>query len=384
MRPHDPFGHVGYIPQENPLANAMFSLDNAAQHSSLKVGTIMEHSDLVDRLGQLEREVALLTQLLGAKPTEEQLHMYECTESDDAMSSSAPPANGERQSESGEPIDRRRLLKRFGAAAAGVVAASAVRPDAAAAANGDAVIIGSTNSGSAHTALNVGPPIGTDLGTFAASVQANSAPFINGMYMAGSNIGAIAFSNRLALALSSPASHLRLYPQVNPVTEGANLLRGEIRNDTNGNVWYQHTDGPGNATKIVGPNTAGALHLIDPWRSYDSRLSIPGRVLVPGSTSTHTVVAPASYSGVASPIPAGAKGVVGTLSVADTQGSIGYLTAVAGDVTSTPATSILWFGANQFLSTGFTSRLSSSGTLKVFNNGPSVAAFIIDIVGYYR
>ena len=273
-------------------------------------------------------------------------------------------------------IGRRHLLRKAGAVAAGAVALQAWQQDRAAAADGGDLVIGASNTASTTTRLTVGPDIATDVATFGMSIQANGSSIVNALVAAGSNVGVSAGGARIGVIINSATSHLRLNPSVNVNTAGANLLRGELRVDTAGNMWFQHTDGVGNAQKIAGPAAAGAFHVVDPFRIYDSRT--PG-ILAAGQARPVPVTTAAG-----SPVPVGAKAIVATLTLTGTQGNFGFLTITAGDIATTTASSINWFGPDQSLAATVVSKLDAAGGVKIFNNSPNATNFILDVTGYYR
>ena len=293
-----------------------------------------------------------------------------------AVFENAGAPSGSRTPEVTNQLDRRSLLRKAGAAAAGAVALNAFAQDRAAAADGSAILQGALNTGTLGTKLIAGTDTLGDQSGIALAVQGNNATVIDGVAAVGTNRGLVASGGRLGAALFSNTSHLRMFPGVNPSTSSANLLRGEFRVDTNGDFWYQHTDGAGNAVRIAGPAAAGALVVVDPFRTYDSRS--PG-ILAAG---TSRVVPVTTVAGT--PVPAGAKAIIATLTLTGTQGTFGFLTITAGDVASTGASSINWFGPDQSLAATVVARLDTTGRVKLFNNSPNATNFILDVTGYYR
>jgi hypothetical protein len=260
-------------------------------------------------------------------------------------------------------LERRQLLRKVGKVVVGGVAGAAIlRPQTAAAADGGNLIIGQVNTATTSTRIVAG-----------ADIPGNAANALTVIGRAATTPTAIfAYGDRLGLLLASQVSHLAMSPNVPANTSGANLNRGEMRVDVNGDFWYQHTNGVGNAQKIAGPAVAGAIHAVSPTRVYDSRPIGPI-----AANATRNVVIPATV------IPAGTKAIICTLTITNTTGSSGYLGVFPGGTTYQSTSSINWFGAGQNLATTVFSGVGPDGSINVFA-GENATDFLIDVTGYCR
>jgi hypothetical protein len=297
---------------------------------------------------------------------------------------------------------RRSLLRKIGLAGAGVAAVSLMGSERAAAANGDPVILGQNVGGGANTpqtllkvtslaasanaifAVTDGPepPANGRKAAIVGVASGNGSvdTGIAGSSTAGGGIGVLG-TGATALGATSSTVHLKLagpgflgagLPTTAQVLAGQNLL-GTIVLDSTANLWLGVG---GSHRKLAGPDTAGALHVIDPLRVYDSR----GVGILAAGTSR---VVPVSGVVVASrSVPAGAKAILATLTLTGTQNT-GFMTITAGNVGSTASSSINWFGSGQDLATTVVSKLDSAGQAKMFNNSGNASHFILDITGYY-
>lgn len=297
---------------------------------------------------------------------------------------------------------RRSLLRKVGLIGAGAAAATVMKAQPAAAATGDPILVGQGVGGSANTPqtfLKVTSLAATATAIFAvtdgpeppangrkaaivgvASGNGNVDTGIAGSSTTTSGIGVLG-TGRTALAATSSTVHLKLsgpdafgggLPTTAQVLAGQNLL-GTIVLDSTANLWLGVG---GSHRKLAGPDTAGALHVIDPLRVYDSR----GVGILAAGTSR---VVPVSGVVVASrSVPAGARAILATLTLTGTQNT-GFMTITAGNVGSTTSSSINWFGSGQDLATTVVSKLDSAGQAKMFNNSGNASHFILDITGYY-
>jgi hypothetical protein len=310
----------------------------------------------------------------------------------------ASPADAEAS------FGRRLLLRRVGTVAAGAAAASVasgvLRPAAAGTGINGNMQIGAANvsntANTPQTLLKVSSLAAADDAVFVVtdgtSATASRRAAIAGLAGAQVDTGVVGISTdssggvgvlgqgRVALSAASNVTHLKLTDASGLFTNlpattallSSTSVGGEITLDQSLNLWLG-VQGSG-WRKLAGPTSAGAFHAIDPWRLVDSRVT--GGALNAGLSRVIPVVGVAT-----SPIPSGARAIVGTLAVVNTT-STGYLTITAGNVSSTPAASINWFGASQILNNAFTSRLDSAG-IKVFNNSVGNTDFVIDVTGYY-
>lgn len=299
-----------------------------------------------------------------------------------------------------EPIGRRALLRRVGTVAAGAAAATVVggmlRPAAAGTGINGTMQIGTTNLGSAtntpQTLLKVTGLAASESAVFAVSdgviVTSNRRAAIVGA--AGNQVdtgvagvasstsgvgvlgqgatGVLSASNSIHIKLTDASGSFTLLPTTTALLATTAAI-GQIVLDKSENLWLGSSAG---WRKLAGPSSAGAFHIITPARVYDSR-----------SASKLTGGLARLVPIVGGSVPAGAKAVMATLTLTNTDGPSGFLTMTAGNVGSTSASSINWFAAGQNLATTVVSELDSLGRVKMFNNSGSGTDFIIDITGYY-
>jgi hypothetical protein len=156
-------------------------------------------------------------------------------------------------------------------------------------------------------------------------------------------------------------------------------------------LWVGVEDGsPGVFRKVAGPDTAGALHPVDPFRVYDSRLDpafAASRIDTGGNRLISVADAIDLTTGAvatAGAVPEGATAIAYNLAVVDTVGA-GFLSVTPGSSATFSAASINWSGTGQILANGQLAKLDTSRRVKVFAGGGSGAAthFVIDVQGYY-
>jgi hypothetical protein len=139
------------------------------------------------------------------------------------------------------------------------------------------------------------------------------------------------------------------------------------------------TGHPGAFRVLASPMSAGSLHLLVPFRAYDSR--VEGGTLANGTM--RSVAFPAS--GLSKSIDTGATALCLNVTITETVGS-GFLAVFAGG-TSWPGTSNLnWFGDGQIVSNSALVALPASRTIEVLAGGPAVGStqVVIDVFGFYR
>jgi hypothetical protein len=159
--------------------------------------------------------------------------------------------------------------------------------------------------------------------------------------------------------------------------------------DGPGSVWakVRYSGAASSWRKIAGFDTAGALHVISPVRVYDSRKpSASSGLLTNGATRTVSVANALDINSgavtVANQIPAGARAVVGNLTVIASVGG-GFLFVAPGGTTSATASTINWASSPSVTANGFTCALNDTRQLIVFASDGIQCHFIIDISGYY-
>ncbi len=159
---------------------------------------------------------------------------------------------------------------------------------------------------------------------------------------------------------------------------------GDLIRDDNGD-WFVCYDGgtPGSWRKLGGGTTAGALHVINPTRVYDSRLFTG-----PLAAGFNRVVAinngiDLTTGAVNNPnvVPDGATAIAYNLTVVPAPGS-GYLAVTPGDAADFSASAINWTPTTGSLANGTLVKLDSTRHIKAFARG-GATDFIIDVTGYY-
>lgn len=166
---------------------------------------------------------------------------------------------------------------------------------------------------------------------------------------------------------------------------GAHVV-GEIVRDSNGDWYVSYQAGtPGKWRKLGGGTTAGALHVLNPTRVYDSRFAGSGGRMAVGTVRLVSVANGIDvFTGATvtpDVVPAGATAITFNLTIAATQGS-GYLSVTPGSATTFTASTINWDSRTGVLANGTLVQLDTARQVKVFANGGSTD-FIIDVTGYY-
>ena len=170
-----------------------------------------------------------------------------------------------------------------------------------------------------------------------------------------------------------------------PPISGSHTI-GELVRDSNGDWWVSYQTGiPGKWRKLGGGTTAGALHVLNPTRVYDSRNAGSGGRMAAGTVRVVSVANGISLTtgAIVTPdiVPAGATAIAFNLTIAAPQGS-GYLCVAPGSAATFTASSINWGPTTGVLANGTLVQLDSARQVKVFANGGSTD-FIIDVTGYY-
>jgi hypothetical protein len=289
----------------------------------------------------------------------------------------------------------------FGAAAIG----SIVRAAPAEAADGDPLLVGRSNSASSVTNLsNEGSARilvvtdfylsgGTSCAVKGLSNNASAQNGIGGLAVRGdagtsfSGFGVVAEASRegsTSFVGKTARAQLFLRPDGNlPSTSAISHVPGEIvADEITDSLWYCTEAGtPGTWRKLSGPGAAGAVHVLNPTRVYDSRF-VDG----PTANNASRVVSVADAIDIstgaisqADLVPEGATGVMFNIAVVNTVG-VGFLSVTPGDATGFDAASINWFGSGQILNNGSMSSLDANQQLKVWSR--SSTNFVIDITGY--
>ncbi|MEL6891416.1 MAG: hypothetical protein AAFP84_07460 [Actinomycetota bacterium] len=345
---------------------------------------------------QLDEVKAELRNLRGSRERSEPMaRTSDRPEPDDASSNHAGGLD--------PTTSRRGAVKVAGAAVAGLAAAALAPAGRAAAADPNDVVKGETNSASGPTALQYS---GSNIGgqnVFTASgddfAPTSSFPSAIGGYGGyGGNVdnGVFAFAfgaptsssggHALIAWPQSARSHMLLVPSQQSPREDAIAHRaGSIRVDNEANMWFCTEAGtPGTWRRVVGPDTAGALHAIDPVRVYDSRFSTP---LATGTNRTIDVsdsIDPTTGAVVDTDVvPEGATAVAFNVTITATTG-VGFLQVAPGGFSTSTASTINWSGAGVTIANGSISKLDAQRQLALLSGpvGAGTTEAIIDITGY--
>ena len=252
-------------------------------------------------------------------------------------------------------VNRRRFLRRGAITAAVAASGAAVLSQApAGAANGDALLIGQTNTGTANTTLNA---TGTDV---------------------------------IALETSSASgAQLRLAPNGIDVLNDTTHTFTEgslIADSTNQALWYTYASGNASTAGLYALNGVPVFVTTSaPQRVYDSR---PGFSPTAGVPLTNLVKFPISANqdrvlSVVGTSGAFVTAVLLTVTVVNTS-SAGFLAVLQGSGTwgsPTQFSSMNWYENGQILANSVVSAVNSSGQVKVHCGGTGFTDFVVDLVG---
>ncbi len=321
------------------------------------------------------------------------------------------------------------MLKLAGAAAAGAAVSLVAKPGAAAAVDGEAVLVArttaTTDTGRDTTAIvytnglppevegafpgtkaaanifvardtSAGLPAGSQSSSnFPAAVAGYSFRTVaNGMYGFTANtgygvVGSGGGTTSIGGLFRGTKSNLQL------LAEGAAgqaridaHTKGELLCDGNGDLWYCTTDGtPGVWRKLSGPASSGAFHAITPSRVYDSRAAAPA----PGALTNNAnrLISVADKRNLttgavttADIVPPRATAIACNLTVVNTVGS-GFLLLNPGGDTTVGAAMVNWSATGQILNNGVLATLNGTRQLTVICGGGGSTDFVLDVTGYF-
>lgn len=318
---------------------------------------------------------------------------------------------------------RRNMLKLAGAAAAGAVVATTSNVMPAAAVDTEPLKAGlttSTTSTSASSTVleytNTTTPAvdGAIIGTFAdanifnvrdtrsgialGNAGASSFPaaiagysyrtVANGVYGFTANPGYGVVGNATGaagigmLAVGAKANLQLLSAGAAPTARTDAHTKGEIIDDTNGDVWVCVVSGsPGTWRKLAGPSTSGSLQLLaSPKRVYDSRAgTLPAtEPKTPLSAATRTIDCTLNASGV----PAGATGLVLNVTAVAVSAS-GFLSVSPGGSGFSGTSTLNWTDAGAVIANSVTVGSGTGAKIDVTVGGGGNANFIVDVFGFY-
>jgi len=326
-----------------------------------------------------------------------------------------------------ESSDRRAMLRKMAIGGAGAAVAVTALGRTAEAADGDPILIGTTNTGTLPTILATDAPATVTTGPSAFSVSnpapAGTTPFpanvggygnadyINGVHgstTVGTGYGVVAASLTAAApaatdpapaALAVASAHgaqvkfLPLPGAVTGPTPGVHVA-GELYVDKDGTLWFTvpaPTTAAPNAVRFVqlaGTAGSGTFHAIAPQRAYDSRIAAytPNGLLAPNTSRVVSVANGHNAAGavsLANAVPAGATAVEINLTAADPTDK-NFLAVAPRDATATSTSLLNWnLGVTQ-IANSITVRLDASLQIKVFCGDQAGSThFIVDVFGYY-
>ena len=186
-------------------------------------------------------------------------------------------------------------------------------------------------------------------------------------------------TGRTAVRFTSPNPP----PLTNPAPKTYTI--GDIVYDTAGDLWICTVAGtPGSWRRLGGASTAGSLVLLNtPVRIYDSR---PGEVPLnstkgPITGNTTRVIDMKNNS---SGVPAGAAGVLCTLTLVNTSANGGFLSLFRNGAPTPATSSVNWTSANQVVGTTTVTAVDVTAQAKVFCPPNSSTNFFIDVIGFYQ
>ena len=288
-----------------------------------------------------------------------------------------------------EGSDRRRFLKGAAVAAAGAGFMLVNRPEAAAAADGSNLVLGTGNTSTSTTVLT------SSAGRAFVLLGAAGLEGVNSTCNGPSGYGVLGFSDtgygvrgqsNTGYALHATGTNPRIgingSTYASAPTSGS-FVTGDILKDAVDELWLCTVSGtPGTWRRLGGPGSAGQLQLLSTVQRRVNTLNGTGiavGTMATNTSRTTTNIATAlgfatnEITGVMASVTAYPPGAAGTFPTS------GYL-GVAGNYTATPSLTVT---AGQSFMTGLVLSSLVTGTL-------TIAAFAtpvditIDIIGYYR
>lgn len=329
---------------------------------------------------------------------------------------------------------RRGLFGRgAGAAAAAAVGGIAVSSRASAA-NGDSLVIGAGNTGTATTELTGGSTIHVQDGTSAGNAslygvsstdtrigvrgdssgvsgrgvsglstgnggagvygESNGAPAGTGVIGVSDSASGVVGRSTNGVGVVGEGTEWDLYADqsgrigmaataVGTTTPG---IAGTLARNTDGSLWYCYA--PGRWQRLAGPATGGGFHPITPVRVFDSRVpSFPDSgVFLPSSQRDISVAngRNGTSGAITTPnaVPPGATAVTfNATAVQTTEPS--YLSVVPGGVGTTDTSTVNWVGPGETVANASLSRLGGDRQLRLIAGPYGSFHAVIDITGYY-
>lgn len=299
----------------------------------------------------------------------------------------------------------RRTLLKGGAIAVGAALASAVAaPQTAAAADGGNMLISrQNNSPSGNTRIRTPSPGGllSNENIFTVTDNASSSSYeaaiggiaqgdrvTNGLYgFTSARVNGDVTSGHALVARKTSGGRSAIYmvPSAGaPTNDTYEHARGEMRVDSSGILWYCVVSGtPGTWRRLASSTSAGAVHAIDPKRTYDSRFTDG-----PLTTGSERVVSvsdgiDATTGVVNAPniVPNGATAIFFNLTITQTTGA-GFLQLAPGNASIVTASTINWASPDLSVANASFSTLDDARQVKILSGGSGSTDFIVDITGY--
>ncbi|MEZ5143181.1 MAG: hypothetical protein R2726_11785 [Acidimicrobiales bacterium] len=339
-------------------------------------------------------------------------------------------------------VDRRRLLHHAGALAAGAVAGGTAllvtgaepaaattsfsgNPAISATGTGGAALVatadGSTTIDATTTnangqAVRATAPVTSGIGVRAsgnlAGVQAEStngnavfASTIAGNGVAGwstsgwgvdaqgdTGLGALGttYGARIRTVDAAAKAHLLLGSLTGPLgpppSGTAAHDKGEIAFDLNRDLWLCTAAGtPGTWTKLAGPATAGALHVLGtPTRIYDSRPGNPPDTVVKGPLANGTSRVVSVNVAAAGPlVPAGTTAVLVNAGVVGTS-TTGFLALYKNGIAYPGTSNVNWFLTGSIVANLAVVAVDAAARFLAYVSAGSSTDFFVDLVAYWR
>jgi hypothetical protein len=283
------------------------------------------------------------------------------------------------------------VLRTLGLGLAGLTAGALGAPRGALAADGDPLLTGRTNAGTTETELDVTPAAAIDSG-FYVNVTNDKTNYgirgdgyntgvlglggTTGVMGVGTSIGGY-FSGAEAGITISPMQDAQNHPIAGPPA-GVSYA-GDMNVDGNGVFWFCIADSPdGTAPGTWVRISHNGTNLLDsPQRAYDSRTT--GGKLSSGEWRKIPIV------GVIAAVPAEAVGIVGNLTVTETEG-FGFVSASPSNATHPSTSNVNWTTSGVTLANALTVKLDSGGAFYVYAEASgasgAVTHVLVDVAGY--
>ena len=323
----------------------------------------------------------------------------------------AQPHDGEvivavdtNESEDAQVSSRRALLKKAGIGTAVTAAGVAAMAKPAAAADGDPLLAGNFTTAQTRTGLRgvSNDDFGilrVDDGTTTAFPSADVLSAWSGdntdnaiwAYKTGrTDDDADTGFPLVSATFRTARGHLLFTSIVNngfedPRQSDIGYQQGSVLFDENEDLWVCVRSGtPGTWRKVVGPDTAGALHPINPQRVWDTRFQ--GGALGAGENRRISIKDGRALSSpnIATPnvVPDGATAITFNLTIVSTSRA-GWLAVTPGDAFTNSASSINWAAQGTVIANGTMTTLDDDRQVRVWASPTGSAHFLIDVTGYY-